>query len=591
MNTPIIPLSLNMQEGSKTNPKLSCTIRCIRLIQVVLLVGSLLTACSPLMASVTIDAVVEPTYPPPPTPTPGPISGIKLYGTSAQAEVVYQSQLRSPEGITIGPDGDLYIADWLAYRIMRLSRAGDLSIAVQLPQRGSGSSGPRDVAFDNEGRMYVVTPSEILRITRGGDVEPIVIDNCCMSKIEFGPDGSLYFANERTNEVQILRPDGGVEVLLGGLEHPFDITFSPEGEMYISEFKGDILRVNQDGEAEYFGKADPGSFDPKHMAFDREGNLYVHGNGTLYKFDPLGNQVDVGMDGDMLGFPKANPGGITFDETGNLYVADSPNAKIIRISPQMEFDIVMAGFNPNGIALNAEGDIYAASSADFPIGPGEVWRIHPSGQLEVIAKFDDEAAQAIAVDSADNVYVSLIGRNGSRVVRVLSDGKIENFLVGNDPYGTLATGLDGDLYVSLPSVGEIHHVNVKGSTVIFARNLTRGEVHFFTLASSPEGILYAADSNTGNILQFSEDGSYEVISHLRDLVGFPNALCVAQGRTLFVQTGGIPLNLYRVLPSGDYERVASDVWGDPVGLTLDGKGNLYVSRGGSIDRIRGLTMP
>jgi sugar lactone lactonase YvrE len=103
--------------------------------------------------------------------------------------------------------------------------------------------------------------------------------------------------------------------------------------------------------------------------------------------------------------------------------------------------------------------------------------------------------------------------------------------------------------------------------------------------------LYAADSNTGNVLRFSRDGSHEVVVNLPHLAGFPNAIAISLGGTLFVQTGEIPLNLYRIHPTGEYELVASDAWGDPVGLAFDSQGNLYLSRGGTIDRLKGLTFP
>jgi sugar lactone lactonase YvrE len=308
-------------------------------------------------------------------------------------------------------------------------------------------------------------------------------------------------------------------------------------------------------------------------------------------FDSLGNRVDPGIDGHVLGFPGASPGGIAFDGHGNLYVADSPGAKILLIDPDHHVEVVVRGFNPTGIALGPDGDIYAASSVDFPLRPGEVWRISPDGEPEVVAQFESEGAQAIAVDTGGNVFVSLINLNGSRVVRLSPDGAIENFATGPYDFGTIAADGSGGLYVSIPNSGEIYRAEGDGSLSPFARGLSRGEVHCFTLAVSPEGVLYAADSNTGDILRFSRDGDYVVVAHLSDLTGFPNALSVGPAGTLFVQTGGVPLYLYRVLPTGAYEVVASDVWGDPAGLAFDGQRNLYISRGGTVDRLQGLIVP
>jgi sugar lactone lactonase YvrE len=171
------------------------------------------------------------------------------------------------------------------------------------------------------------------------------------------------------------------------------------------------------------------------------------------------------------------------------------------------------------------------------------------------------------------------------------NGELEDLFTGPDHYGTLAAGKDGDLYVSLPNEGEIHYADGRGALRPFAQGLSRGDVHDFTLAVSSQGVLYAADSNSGSILRFNSDGSHSVVANVPSLFELPNALVVGPDGILFVQTGRIPLKLYKILPTGAKGLVASNVWGDPLGLALDTRGNLYVSRGGTLDRLSGLMVP
>lgn len=521
-------------------------------------------------------------------------SGIELRIPGVRAEVIYESRLRGPTGIATGPDGALYIADWLSYRIMRLASDGELDVAVQVPRQFS--SGPQDVAFDAGGTMYLATPSEILRATPSGDLISFASGHCCMGGIEFGPDGNLYFANGTTNEVLLIRPDGTAGVVAAGLQRPVDVAFGPAGELYVSEFGRDILRVSPDGTASTFATEDFGPSDPLYIAFDRDGNLYAHGNGTLFKFDPLGNNMNLMIDGEdpsgMLGWPKANPGGVVVDENGYLYVADGPNAKITRVDPDGHLEILVRGFNPNGIALGADGNIYAGSSADFPQGAGELWRITPDGELTVVARFRD-APSTIAADTLGNVYVSLHSRvDGSRhVVRAARDGTVEDFLTQAHNYGSMAAAPDGELYVSLPEEGNIYRVALDGTWNLFAEGLSTAQPWFFTLATGSDGTLYAADSQTGNVLRFSDTGVSSVVTNIAALVGPPNAISAAPDGTVFVQTGNIPYEMYKVLPDGTQEVVASGVWGDPLGMDFDMDGNLYVSRGGTIERVSGLVTP
>lgn len=554
---------------------------------------------TPKAIDTTVPTTTRTIIPPTPTLTPIPMpagSGIQLLTTGAQAKVVYQSQLRSPEGITVGPDGALYIADWVAYRVMKLTADGKLNLVVQLPLR-SDSSGPRDIAFDASGTLFVATPSRIYRLTSAGALGLFASGLCCMSKIEFGPDGNLYFANENTNQVMFIRPDGSTSVVTSGLQHPLDVAFSPAGEMYVSEFGKDILRVSAGGTASFFGEADFGPNDPLHITFDAKGNLYGHGNGTLFKFDSAGRDMGFKIDNDdpryMLGYPKANPGGIAFDRNGYLYVADSPNAKITRISPDGHLEILVRGFNPNGIALGADGNIYAISSADFPQAPGELWRITPQGRLESIAKFRD-APNTMAADTLGNMYVSLTNRDTTRVVQVRPDGTVEDFLTQPRGYGLMAVAPDGRLYVATPAQGAIYRATKDGSWAVFAQGLSQrigGGAWAFRLAFSPDGTLYAADGKTGNVIRFSDSGTFSIVSTIPALVGQPQGLfTISPVGSIFVLTNKERYSLWRIDSNGSTQKVASDIWGDPYGLVFDKDDNLYISRGGSIDRVSGLVL-
>jgi sugar lactone lactonase YvrE len=116
-----------------------------------------------------------------------------------------------PTGIAIGPDGHAYVTLFRCQQpiagrggVARVASDGSFEIVA------SGLSNPIDVAFDNEGRMYVVefavdyTPGtgRVLRFN-DSDAPEILIDGLTFpTSIAIAPDGSVYVT-------EIVSPAGG----------------------------------------------------------------------------------------------------------------------------------------------------------------------------------------------------------------------------------------------------------------------------------------------------------------------------------------------------------------------------------------------
>jgi sugar lactone lactonase YvrE len=119
------------------------------------------------------------------------------------------------------------------------------------------------------------------------------------------------------------------------------------------------------------------------VAVDSTGNVYVAdtNNNRIRKITPAG--LVTTLAGSTSGFADGNgiaakfsyPNGLAVDSIGNVYVADSGNNKIRKITPDgvvstlagsglrgSEDGIVTAAsFNsPNGVALDSKGNIYVA---------------------------------------------------------------------------------------------------------------------------------------------------------------------------------------------------------------------------------------
>src|SRR5439155_929928 len=132
---------------------------------------------------------------------------------------------------------------------------------------------------------------------------------------------------------------------------------------------------------------------PTGVAVDSAGNVYVadSGNRTIRKVMPTGvvttlagQPGDFGSrDGPGSDARFGSPRGVAVDSTGNVYVADSLNYTVRKVTPAGEAT-TLAGF-----VQRAPSSVPFPGSAD---GTGSVARFFgPAG---------------VAVDSADNVYVA-----------------------------------------------------------------------------------------------------------------------------------------------------------------------------------------
>jgi hypothetical protein len=106
----------------------------------------------------------------------------------------------------------------------------------------------------------------------------------------FGPDGDLYVsstANLSTGVVgtQVLRYDGSsgafLNVVAGGLSRPLGITFGSDGSLYIAnEDTNEVLRESNGVLSSFVTAGSGGLNQPRKAVFGSDGNLYVASQGT-----------------------------------------------------------------------------------------------------------------------------------------------------------------------------------------------------------------------------------------------------------------------------------------------------------------------
>jgi sugar lactone lactonase YvrE len=250
--------------------------------------------------------------------------GIVVAGGNGSGSAL--NQLNSPEGIALDKQGNLYVSDYLNRRVLKFppnSTSATIGTVVATGHEDTGEPGqfsePNDIALDKEGNLYVCDVDQICKFppnsTSATAGTTVAGGNGQFGRsYGIGIDGedNLYVADGSSNRV---------------LKFPPNSTSATMGTVVAGD--------NGEGKA-----ANQFNF-PQDIIFDGVGNLYVSDNVNhrVQFFPPGSTSATAGIT--VAGTGKSGTGviqlkypvGLSMDEGGYLYVADTYNERIQRFSP------------------------------------------------------------------------------------------------------------------------------------------------------------------------------------------------------------------------------------------------------------------
>ena len=263
--------------------------------------------------------------------------------------------------------------------------------------------------------------------------------------------GNLYVADKWGNRIRRITKEGEVTTLAGsgraGLTdglgtsarfyYPQGIAVDAAGNLYVTEEENHCIRkITKKGEVSIL--AGGGDFRER-SGFNDSGEIVTFAQGKKGFADGQGRNALFNR-----------PSGITIDAAGNLYVADSQNHRIRRITPKGEVSTLAGGekgfadgqgrnarfFFPSGIAMDAAGNLYVTDYENHSIrkvtSKGEVTTI--AGGKQGFADGEGSVArfyrpQGIAMSRAGNLYI-VDGWN-NRIRKITKKGEVTTLAGGN----------------------------------------------------------------------------------------------------------------------------------------------------------------
>ena len=337
-------------------------------------------------------------------------------------------------GITVGPDGNVYVSDPNQNIIFRY----DGSTGAPLPAAGQN------------GAVFVTAGSGGLTNARG---------------ITFGSDGNLYVSSGDTDQVLEYQGPAGsspgaflkVFVSITNASGPGPLLFGPDGNLYVSLQDGAIPGFTPpDGGAygsvnRYDGATGApigtgvfvplgtaGLAQPRQFVFDPQGtNMYVvesgnHAGGVpmaqVYRFQGPNAQnpgayvetyITAGQSGISI------PVGLARDAAGNLYVSDRDTANLTRFGPssQAAFTVTLDSASTNQVSVNyATANGTGVAGTDYTQTSGTL--VFPAG---VTTETVNVPVTTVATGGPTKTFtLTLSGASGATISRAQGTGSILN---------------------------------------------------------------------------------------------------------------------------------------------------------------------
>ena len=487
------------------------------------------------------------------------------------------ARFQKPIGVAVDSAGNVYVADSWNRTIRKVTPAGVVttlagSAGIRGSADGTGSAArfdyPTGVAVDSSGNIYVADQARIRKVTSAGVVTTLAGS--------YGVNGST---------------DGtGSAALFHSL---YGVALDAAGNVYVTDsYNHTIRKVTSAGVATTLaGKAyTSGSSNgtgsaarfnnPTGIAVDGSGNVYVADeyNHRIRKITPAGAATTLAglssgsSDGTGSAAQFFSPKGMSMDGSSNVYVSDSNNHAIRKITQAGAVTTLAGGATvygsidgigstarfqpPSGIAMDNSGNVYVSASFEPTIR-----KVTSSGLVTTLpGGFPNGVSGGISIDGTGNIYSA---HNGT--IKKMTSAGVMSILAGTEYTSGSIDGTGSSARfstardVALDNSGNIYVADTGNHTI---RKVTQAGV--VTTVAGTAGSIGSTDG-TGSAARFNE----------------PNGVAVDSTGNVYVADYGNH-RIRKVTPAGVVTTMADTVGSavffyQPRKIAVDGSDNVYVS--------------
>ncbi|MBI5684382.1 MAG: hypothetical protein HZC54_04820, partial [Verrucomicrobia bacterium] len=461
-----------------------------------------------------------------------------------------EARFRFPVGVAVDGAGSVFVADYENHTVRQVTAGGVVTTLAGSAGSFGGANGtggaarfnyPAGVSVDSAGNVFVGDSNNhtVRKVTAAGVVTTLAgsagnagsadgTGSAARFNVPAGVSvdsaGNVLVADSNNHAVRKVTAGGVVTTLAGSagsagstdgtgsaarFSFPVGVAVDGTGNVFVADYENHTIRqVTAAGvTATLAGSAgNAGSDDgtggaalfngPSGVAADGAGNVYVadYANHTIRKVTAGGVVTTLAGSAGIAGYADGTGGsalfnypyGVAVDGAGNVFVADSNNHAVRKVTPAGVVT-TLAGrggnggyadgtgsaalfYYPYGVAVNGAGNVYVADSGNHTIrkvtAAGAVTTLVGSAGIPGSADGASGAAlfsypNGVTVDGAGNVYVADSGNHTVRSVSPQGDvstiGGDAGVIGGADGSGRsanfaspagVAVGGDGFLYVA-----------------------------------------------------------------------------------------------------------------------------------------------
>jgi len=314
-----------------------------------------------------------------PATVPGMVSTLAGNETSGSVDGIgTEARFDSPEGVAVDASGYVYVADYYNSLIRKITPEGVVTTLAGSAITGTADGTGAAAQFNGPWGICV-------------DVS-----------------GTLYVGEQSNNRIRKVTTDGGIVTTFAGssygfadgigtaakFDRPIGVALDAIGNLFVADCSNNMIRKITSAAvvSRFAGSGSSGSTDaqgsaarfyqPSGVAVDASGNIYVgdYRNHRIRKITQGGlvstfaGSWEGYVDDTGLAAEFSYPKGLAVDVLENIYVADSYNNRIRKISPAGVVTTVAGStygyadgigtnakfYQPAGLAVDAAGTIYVA---------------------------------------------------------------------------------------------------------------------------------------------------------------------------------------------------------------------------------------